>query len=456
MKKFLWIILLTVTCAAQGPVTPNLGLQLSTPTTQADSLRTLFNNNMLKLDTVIGVRSYVGNGATAFGTGDVGSQINAACAAFSASGGEIDVLGGQAVTYNYTTPIVCSGGPVLIDLGGATLNYTPTTGVAVALNYHGISANAGYQPHGIRNGLIRNAGCIAGNGCGGYTRSSSAVGLLLGSATSAAVGPQISNLVISGFLQDIQLANVNNSMWGAVFSNVMLSSAGVGLGCASPGIYESLQMYAVRFTINLVGIQNSCNADIYMYGGSMDGNTTAISASGGHLAFNGVHFEDTNSKAGLKASISGGAVRFSNTLILDDNAAGNIATWFNCISGEIDWGSGNHYYSAGRTATNVFNISRGCTLNAISGLDNNSPRALSSIIGGTGTNNTFTLGGLVYSNGAILTGIAVRSLPPAASVPGAIRSVTDSTAISTEGQTCEGGSGTKALAFSNGLVWKCF
>ena len=70
-------------------------------------------------------------------------------------------------------------------------------------------------------------------------------------------------------------------------------------------------MYAVRFTINLVGIQNSCSPQHHMYGGQLDGNTTAISASGGHLAFNGYHFEDTNSKAGLKASISGGAVRFS-------------------------------------------------------------------------------------------------------------------------------------------------
>jgi hypothetical protein len=35
-------------------------------------------------------------------------------------------------------------------------------------------------------------------------------------------------------------------------------------------------------------------------------------------------------------------------------------------------------------------------------------------------------------------------------------SVSDSTAVAAEGQTCVGGSTNMALAFSNGTVWKCF
>lgn len=53
-------------------------------------------------------------------------------------------------------------------------------------------------------------------------------------------------------------------------------------------------------------------------------------------------------------------------------------------------------------------------------------------------------------------GIGVGALPNATSNAGRMIYVTDSTAIVTEGQTCVGSSSTKALAFSNGVSWKCF
>lgn len=65
---------------------------------------------------------------------------------------------------------------------------------------------------------------------------------------------------------------------------------------------------------------------------------------------------------------------------------------------------------------------------------------------GGGTNGVITLG----------AGTTVALLPAAASFPGAYVYVTDSTAIGAEGQTCVGSSTNKALAFSNGVVWKCF
>jgi hypothetical protein len=53
--------------------------------------------------------------------------------------------------------------------------------------------------------------------------------------------------------------------------------------------------------------------------------------------------------------------------------------------------------------------------------------------------------------------ITVSALPGAAAGnAGQIRRVTDSTSVSSEGQTCTGGSTNAALAFSNGSVWKCF
>lgn len=51
----------------------------------------------------------------------------------------------------------------------------------------------------------------------------------------------------------------------------------------------------------------------------------------------------------------------------------------------------------------------------------------------------------------------VSALPAAsASNAGQMRGVTDSTTISSEGQTCVGGGTVAALAFSNGTIWKCF
>jgi hypothetical protein len=52
--------------------------------------------------------------------------------------------------------------------------------------------------------------------------------------------------------------------------------------------------------------------------------------------------------------------------------------------------------------------------------------------------------------------VLVANLPSAAANPNAIIGVSDSTAISAEGQTCVGSSTNKAFAFSNGSTWKCF
>ena len=50
----------------------------------------------------------------------------------------------------------------------------------------------------------------------------------------------------------------------------------------------------------------------------------------------------------------------------------------------------------------------------------------------------------------------VASLPAAASNVGAMITVSDSTAVAVKGQNCAGSSTNTALAFSNGMVWRCF
>ncbi len=68
-------------------------------------------------------------------------------------------------------------------------------------------------------------------------------------------------------------------------------------------------------------------------------------------------------------------------------------------------------------------------------------------------NSTTAVASVPISIGPVLVG----ALPGAAAGnKGQMISVSDSTAVAAEGQTCVGGSTNTALAFSNGVAWKCF
>ena len=75
----------------------------------------------------------------------------------------------------------------------------------------------------------------------------------------------------------------------------------------------------------------------------------------------------------------------------------------------------------------------------------------------TGTGSTIVNGTGAYAPFFQPPPITVSQLPAAAAGnAGQLRRVTDSTTITTEGQTCAGSGSAAALAFSNGKVWKCF
>lgn len=72
---------------------------------------------------------------------------------------------------------------------------------------------------------------------------------------------------------------------------------------------------------------------------------------------------------------------------------------------------------------------------------------------------TFTQNTLVttLAGNLVQASTTVGALPAAAAGNKyTIRSVSDSTAVAAEGQTCVGGSTNAAMAYSNGVVWKCF
>ena len=104
---------------------------------------------------------------------------------------------------------------------------------------------------------------------------------------------------------------------------------------------------------------------------------------------------------------------------------------------------GGAYFNPSQTGiTNCIAIPVIPNNNCNSWLDGNSGNAL--------------FGGLTVGGNLALGAKTVGALPAAASFPGNAYYVTDSTTVSAEGQTCVGGSTNKALAFSNGSVWKCF
>lgn len=112
-----------------------------------------------------------------------------------------------------------------------------------------------------------------------------------------------------------------------------------------------------------------------------------------------------------------------------------------------------------------YRVTSGGTITNAYGLHVISPQGTSTVTHGygayvenlnTAVTNTNAPIGFSTQDGVELRAVTVASLPAAASSAGQMRSVSDSTAVASEGQTCVGGSSNKALAFSNGTVWKCF
>lgn len=146
---------------------------------------------------------------------DIGAKINTAYAALPTSGGIIEVnpqLAGGC--YNFTTPIVftTSGKYVLLEgkgvggdgPSGLCLNYTPSSGSAITLDYVPASpVNYPSTQSGISNIYLINNGCVTTGACGG-----TAVGVQIGNSGSGDLNSSYTNLGIVGFKTGYSNANV--------------------------------------------------------------------------------------------------------------------------------------------------------------------------------------------------------------------------------------------------------
>jgi hypothetical protein len=178
------------------------------------------------------------------------------------------------------------------------------------------------------------------------------------------------------------------------------------------------------------------------------GNVAVIGASGGTTyTYAIVAFGQTGKTAG------------SGTITINNGNATLNTTNYNQIQWTIPTGTANGYganqYCVWRTVGGATQGNIGC-VSAV-GLTSNSLNGNVYYFNDQGAaGDGAALPTTNTTGGASLAPITVSNLPTAASSPGTIFRVSDSTVVAAEGQACVGGSTHNALAFSDGTAWKCF
>jgi hypothetical protein len=155
-----------------------------------------------------------------------------------------------------------------------------------------------------------------------------------------------------------------------------------------------------------------------------------------------VVYNNVANTAGAAMTLNLSAATATNAFVLPTCPGGTIAGGTLCYNGT----NYNGYIGGEQALTFAVNIGNG---NIPMFLNSPFAEIASSSLTDNGTIVSLTE---VFNFGSTVVG----SLLSASAHPFATIGVTDSTTISAEGQTCVGGSTNKAIAISNGTVWKCF
>jgi hypothetical protein len=275
---------------------------------------------------------YVGGPlGSSWGSGDIGSQFNAAYAALPAAGGDIVLLpqtGGGC--YLYTTPIVMNTSGKYVHVRsaapGAGLTSTTTSGACIqyqhttattAVTYDVTPSGGGsyvggeaWQDITIKNSSTNGGSipCSTNGGCG-----SSATGIKIGGTNGGAQLANWANLTVEGFGVGIKDTGSLGIGWAENFYN--LSLAYNNIGGESDGI-EGSTFYGGSISVNGTGWK-------YLSGGS---------AGGTNHRFYGTHFN-------------------SNTVLALDGTTAGSAGIIDCI--------GCHFENLGTTNVNYVNLGGG-------------------------------------------------------------------------------------------------
>lgn len=323
---------------------------------------------------------YIGGAAASnWGGGDIGAQANAAYASLPATGGAIRVLPSlTGAAYQYTTPIVFATSGKYVDFGGmgvgnallgsavtnipggTVLQFTPTTGNAITLDYVPIGAAAWNGRHGVNNLTIVSNQLTLYGGTIAIPNTSTSMGIRVGDTNWGCLGASFYNLDLRGFNTNFYVKN--QISWGLAFYNLtsMFSKHGMHIQDI-----EQVTIINPKLIYNLTAMEVS--SEVTIVGGSIDqnggevsggGQTTTTSPAlvdivgevfGPDVMLVGTHFEQ--GQAGFtnpmqyvnfingKISISGGSG-------IDDLASGAAQNWV--VSPIITMDGGFNAFSAGR------------------------------------------------------------------------------------------------------------
>lgn len=323
--------------------------------------------------------SYIGGAcASAWGGGDIGAQANAAYAALPSGGGSIKVLPSLTGNpYQFSTPIVfaTSGKYVLFEgigvgaaqnltsVTGTVLQFTPTSGDAITLDYVPTGATGWNGRHGINNlTLLANTQVLYG-GTIATPNTATSRGVVLGNTNWGAMGASFTGLDIRGFSTNFFVSN--QLSWGLKFDSFtsMFSKHGVHLQDI-----EQVTITNPKFIYNLVALEVS--SEVTLVGGSLDQNggetgggnqTSSTSAAvvdivgesfSPDVAFVGSHFEQGQSGAlnPMKlVNFASGKVTFVAGSGLDDLSSGSSQQWI--LAPIINIDGGFNAFSVGRAGT---------------------------------------------------------------------------------------------------------
>lgn len=233
--------------------------------------------------------SYIGGAcASAWGGGDIGAQANAAYAALPSSGGIIKILPSlDHLPYQFSTPILFTtlgkypllegigvgASQTLTSVTGTVLQYTPTSGDAITLDYVPISAPAWNGRHGISNITLTANTQILYFVTNAQPNTSTSRGIVVGNTFEGCLGAVFDSLDLRGFSTNFFVNN--QSSWGLKFDSLtsMFSKHGMHIQDI-----EQVTMVNPKLLYNLVALETS--SAMTLVGGSIDQNGGETSGVG--------------------------------------------------------------------------------------------------------------------------------------------------------------------------------
>jgi hypothetical protein len=325
---------------------------------------------------------YVGGTITAWGTGDIGSQINNAYAALPATGGTISLVPqASGACYNFSTPIqFATVGKYAIlqglapststnsNPGGACLNFTPTSVVsAIVIDWTPSDGGGNAPGAGLRDITLVNSipgqfgvACSSQGGCG-----SQAQGIQLGGTNGGMGDGLFSNVKVQGFQSGYKIEDgigtnpPSGNGWGITWFHCMTVWNAIGLNYVVP--HELDQYMGGSLNNNWEAVALSYwGAELAIIGSSLAANSGCYvqMTDGTILHLTDVHFENTT--GGDTCYVSGGStlsstVDISGGIAYDDvggTVTNSSTNWF--TAGLIS-AKGLILFSNGRTtSTSVF------------------------------------------------------------------------------------------------------